>query len=268
MCVSRTLALAYVVMYSGIAIAQGISNKSQEYPDATPLPRGIVTDLAMEIAINETPKLDVPFEVFLTVKCKGNLESMEFGPDYTISFSGKGAEVIGRRDHEIHGYLKKGDIRHFSTTMIISHQVEEILIGGKVIVANFPAQGIGIELFLIDEKNGLYGSREQWLQRRIGVLGQYNNIEPEWLDVPDPAWVESNRLIAENMRKFEPTLTDSEALCLHWDNYVLIIHGIGDSGAPDSERIVHMLQAGWLEAQRSSLEQKKNWFANFMEKNP
>ena len=69
------------------------------------------------------------------------------------------------------------------------------------------------------------------------------------------------------MRKFEPALIDSEALCLHQDNYLLIINAIGDSNATDEQRIEYLLKAGWLKAQRLGAEAKEKWFNDFMEKN-
>ena len=95
----------------------------------------------------------------------------------------------------------------------------------------------------------------------------YNHLEGEWMSEPDQGFETTNRQIAEEMKKYEPALSDSEALCLHADNYKLIVNGIGDPKATDAERIEHLLQAGWLGAQRDSATVKEKWLNEFMEKN-
>ena len=164
--------------------------------------------------------------------------------------------------------LNPGAWREFSVKLRIDKITNDVLIqAGTRFKASISGAFWGLHLYLLDPETGQYGTRDQWLNRGIGVLGKYNNVEPQWFSEIDPAWAESNRKIVQEMRKFEPALTDSEALCLHQDNYFLIINAIGDSNATDEQRIEHLLKAGWLDAQRSGAEAKEKWSNEFMEKN-
>jgi len=256
-----------MVVGLSIMVAQGLVGTS---PQISPgcAPANTITAVDLEISIPFIPKVGEVFTTTLTVYCKNDLEYYKVGPDYKVCFEGD-IEITEGREHIIYGYLKKGETRRFKAKMVIKEAKERVGIGGSI-VAMRPVpfgQGVYIEMFLVDPQNGQYGTKEEWLKRTVSVFWKYNNVEPQWLVEPDCAWEESNRKIVQEMRKFEPSLSDSEALCLHQDNYLLIINAIGDANATDEQRIEHLLEAGWLEAQRAGAQSKEVWFQEFMEKN-
>jgi len=221
------------------------------------------------------PKVGEVFEVVYRVRLKEK-NSLNKHPEkmvamgYITHFSSRPMDpVTFMTEKEMFiPVLNPGEWREFSVKLKITESAENIQIqaGTHFKVSRSGAHG-AMSIYLIDPETGQYGTKEQWLNRGIGVLGKYNNVEPQWFSEIDPAWAESNRKIAEGMRKFEPALIDSEALCLHQDNYLLIINAIGDPNATDEERIEHLLKAGWLKAQRAGAQSKEAWFQEFMEKN-
>jgi len=253
-----------------IGDGQGLSKKvGPQFPSN---PRaGVITGWEAEISIPVLPRVGQPFEVNFRFRCHHNAwEQARFGPDYIFSFSTNGAIILTGEKNEFHGYMKKDDEKNFKATMIIDKPQEIVSIKGGIISpgSGYPGPfGYGLDIYLIDEEIGQYGSREQWLAKKYGVLAKYNNVEPQWLNEYDVSWVKSNRKIVSMMRQFEPTLSDSEALCLHQDNYLLIINAVGNSEANDEERIKHLLEAGWLKAQRSDAQTKEQWFNNLINEN-
>lgn len=182
------------------------------------------------------------------------------------------AEIVGQDKFFFSG-LKIGETKEFrtrcrilkpATFVEISSNLDRVIEGrlyGNV--ASFTE----IFLFLTDPATGQYGTKGEWLKKATNVFWKYNNIEPQWLSKPDQEWEAGNRKIAEEMRRFEPALTDSEALCLHRDTYLVLIRGIGDPNASDSSRAVHLLNAGWLKTQRAGAAEHDKWLSDFMGKN-
>jgi hypothetical protein len=264
-----TIRRVFLLMLSmaGILLSQRFIVRRPEWRGGL-APEGIVVSLDAEISIPHMPKVGELFEVTLIVYCKENFESARFGPDYIATFNSDGAEIIEGNEKEFHGYMQKGDIKQFTAKMIIRKPHKSVSIHGGLLSPNWPGpQGVGFTIHLIDSITGQYGPKEEWEQKVIGVFARYNPLGPQWFRKPDLRWVTMNRKIAAEMKEFEPALTDSEALCLHQDNYLLIINAIGDTFATDSERIEHLLKAGWLDAQHAGAEVKEEWFNDFMEKN-
>ena len=233
-------------------------------------------DVDQEMYISgEYPKVGDVFEVVYRIKLKEKNRLDEYpkkmvAMGYVTHFSSRPMDpVTFITEKEIFvQVLNPGEWREFSVKLRIDKITNDVLIqAGTRFKASRSGAFWGLHLYLLDPETGQYGTKEQWLNRGIGVLGKYNNVEPQWFSEIDPAWEPSNRKIAQEMRKFEPALTDSEALCLHEDNYKLIINAIGDSNATDEQRIEHLLKAGWLDAQRSGAEAKEKWFNEFMDKN-
>jgi len=221
------------------------------------------------------PEVDDVFEVVYRVRLKEE-NSLNKYPEkmvamgYVTHFSSRPMDpVTFITEKEIFvPVLNPGEWHEFSVKLRIDKIANDVLIQtGTRFKASRSGAPWGLHIYLLDPETGQYGTKEEWLKRAINVFWKYNNLEPQWLSEPDQEWEASNRKIAEEMRKFEPALTDSEALCLHEDNYKFIINAIGDSNATDDERIEHLLKAGWLEAQRSGAEAKEKWFNDFMEKN-
>jgi len=228
--------------------------------------------------VGDYPKVGEIFEVVYRIRVKEVMDYLRI-PFLTEDYCAvircippEAAEIIGKDKFFFTG-LTLGETKEFRTRCRILKPVTWICIDGDIdrAVEGKSLGPIATKgdkwLWLTDPETGQYGTKDQWLNRGIGVLGKYNNVEPQWFSEIDPTWEPSNRRIVQEMRKFEPALTDSEALCLHQDNYFLIINAIGDANATDEERIEHLLKADWLNAQRSGAEAKEKWFQDFMEKN-
>ena len=243
---------------------------------ATPDTRILTGDVEYKLYINGNyPKVGEVFEVVFRVRLKSqnDLQHMPeeaIAEGYVVSFGArpKAAVKLLSNNEIFIPVLNLGEWQEFVGKYRITKPSMWVTVGAEIRLKAVKAgPGLGHTFYLLDSLTGQYGTKEQWLKRGIGVLGKYNNVEPQWFSEIDPVWEPSNRKIAQEMRKFEPALIDSEALCLHQDNYLLIINAIGDSNATDEERIEYLLKAGWLEAQRSGAEVKEKWFNDFMEKN-
>ena len=206
----------------------------------------------------------------------------------TISVK-KGAELVGdiEPDRYVTLPLFKGDIKEYyarfkcnaSSIKAISSSAKARYLHISVGFQSFDdvnkrgLGGSGYELFLIDSLTGQLGTRNELLSALYGELSPprvfmlYNHLEGDWLKEPDQGYTLTNKKIAEEIKKFEPALSDSEALCLHADNYKLIINAIGDPNATDEERIKKLLSAGWLKAIRGGSLEKEKWQKDFMKKN-
>ncbi|KPJ49217.1 hypothetical protein AMJ40_06000 [candidate division TA06 bacterium DG_26] len=205
-----------------------------------------------------TPEIDVP-RLKIRFGFRGDVHLVSGHP--TIYTSARGGET---KTHAVRVVFKSSDVR-VSLHAGSCHKNQK----GEEVVC--PAHGSRIWLSVVDEQTGQFSSYhtyQDWLNRRSRhVFMLYNGIDSEWLPQPTMEFYELNRHIAQEMRKYEPALSDSEALCLHEDNYKLIINGIGSAGASDSVRIEYMLEAGWLKAQRAGSATKRKWLKEFMEKN-
>jgi hypothetical protein len=174
---------------------------------------------------------------------------------------------------------RKGETKAYKVTVKFLSPVPRVCIDAHICSKNekgeevcYPSGGTWRRWHLVDEETGLFGGLDEWLNHPSRcVLMLYNFFDGEWLSVPTEEsareFYRANLKIVSEMSKYEPSLTDSEALCLHQDNYRLIIHGVGDAGATDSARIAHLLNAGWLAAQRDSASVKERWLEGFMQRN-
>jgi len=232
------------------------------------------------------PKVDETFEVVYEMKVSGTADWTQRENDLTNDYvvvircipSGRegrppqATEVVGQ-DRFFFSGLKIGETKEFRTRCRILKPVTSVNIVGELDLAvqgksYGPVVRSGeIWLSLLDPATGQYVPEAEWRAKSINVFWKYNNLEPQWLSEPTQEWVEGNQKIAGEMKSFEPALTDSEALCLHRDNYLLIINGIGDPNATDSGRVVHLLNAGWLKAQRAGAREHDKWLNDFMGKN-
>ena len=229
--------------------------------------------------VGDYPKVGEIFEVVYEIKVSETadwrLRENSLTNDYAAVIRcvpPEAAEIVGQDKFPFSG-LTIGETKEFRTRCRILKPVTFVEISGnldRVIegklhgnVASFTE----IFLFLVDPATGQYGTKAEWLAKSVNVFWKYNNLEPQWLSEPTQEWVEGNQKIAGEMKSFEPALTDSEALCLHLDNYLLIINGIGDPNATDSSRVVQLLNAGWLKAQRAGAQEHDKWLNEFMRKN-
>ncbi|UCG92442.1 MAG: hypothetical protein JSV97_01640 [candidate division WOR-3 bacterium] len=259
--------LLSLIFAMGMIGAQGLTVTRPEIPPGHTVPEGLVTSIGAQISIPFMPRIGEIFEVTFTVSCKNDLDRIRFGPDYTVIFTSNAASIISGKEQRFSGYMKRGEIRQFKARMVINEPSPTVSIKAAISAPVWGPQGVGFLLFLTDEKTGQYDTKDKWLRKAANVFWKYNHLDAQWLSEPDPKLEASNRQIAVEMKKFEPALTDSEALCLHQDNYFLIINAIGDSCATDSERVEHLLKAGWLEAQRAGAKAKEKWLNDFMEEN-
>jgi hypothetical protein len=77
-----------------------------------------------------------------------------------------------------------------------------------------PFKGVAVlRRVVIDEATGQFGTDEVYRNSRL--LFRYNHMDGRWLEQGDPGSEPANREIVETLKRLEPALTDSEALCLH-----------------------------------------------------
>lgn len=243
----------------------------------TPDSRVLSSDIEWQQELaTKSPKAGEVFDVVYRVRLKSDNDLKHISEEaiaqgYIITFGKRpkdAVEIIS--DNELFvPLLPLGEWYQFTGRFKIIKPVKIISYGTEIrLKACRAGSSIGSSLYLLDSIGGIYGSKEELDKVGLShVLWKYNNAEPQWLSEPDQSWETSNQEIVIEMRKFEPSLSDSEALCLHQDNYLLIINGIGDPGVTDSERIEYLLKNGWLEVQRSSVGDKTEWFNDFMKKN-
>jgi len=259
----------------GLLMVVIVVRVSQATPPQPPLAGYIEEEVEI---VGDYPKVGEIFEVVYRIRLK-KLDDHSRGYLHTDFYAvirggfSKPIKIIGKDKFLFTGLPPVGEWKEFRFRCQILKPFNHIDINGTIhpvykgeMYGNIATMG-HLLLYLVNPETGQYGTKEEWLKRAVSVFWKYNNLEPQWLSEPDQEWETSNRKIAEEMRKFEPALTDSEALCLHQDNYLLIINAIGDSNATDDERIEHLLEAGWLEAQRAGVEAKEKWSNEFMEKN-
>ena len=229
--------------------------------------------------VGDYPKVGEIFEVVYEIKVS---ETADWRPredylkdDYAAvirCIPPEAAEIVGQDKFPFSG-LTIGGTKEFRARCRILKPVTFFEISGnldRVIEGRLygnVAEFTGIFLFLIDPATGQYGTKGEWLKKATNVFWKYENIGHQWLSEPSQEWEGGNRKIAEEMKRFAPAVSDSEALCLDRDDYLLIINAIGDPDATDSSRVVHLLNAGWLQAQRAGAEEHDKWLNEFMRKN-
>jgi hypothetical protein len=240
--------------------------------DETMVPVRTPMHIKVSLHVVGTPRLEEPVTFVYTATPDIDVRKMELQfrcSEGTELVSGSGVTYTS---------CKKGETKAYKVTVRFVSSVSRVGVNAWICVKNekgkeirCPSGRASLDWYLVDEKTGLFGGLDEWLNhpsRRVLML--YNSLDCEWLSNAT-GWADgfyrANQKIVSNMRGYEPSLTDSQALCLHQDNYRLIILGIGDAGATDSARIVHLLGAGWLTAQRDSACVKERWLAGFMERN-
>ena len=114
--------------------------------------------------------------------------------------------------------------------------------------------GADIERVVVDEKTGQLGTLGE---KYKGIEYHYDVCDGSFTKEPQIGAEEYNRKIIALMKKLEPTLTDSEALCLHSDKYKAgEPYGYKPKGSEkenwrdDSELFKYYLDNGWLKAFR------------------
>jgi len=235
-------------------------------------PSDLLTDITdQEIYLSgNPPKIGEVFEAVYRVRLKPDVK---IGPGHIfyVKFStglpSFNAEILDKNEIAL-PTLIPGEWQEVRGRFRITEPNYKVFIRALLRVkgGGYGLTGASFRLYLADSLTGQYITGEEMAKRPISVLAKYRNIEPEWLPEPDRSWEESNREIAEKMREFEPALTDSEALCLHQDNYILFNNGIGKGPLENTDRIILLLEAGWLKAQRSGAEAKQKWLNDFIEK--
>jgi hypothetical protein len=118
-----------------------------------------------------------------------------------------------------------------------------------------PSEGATMWLYLIDEQTGLFGNEAEYKNSKLEFL--YDPVEGVWLEVGEPRYGERNRRIIQTVKKLEPALTDSEALCLDSEKYRIGIPPGGSKWDEQKQEWVeedtyrYYLREGWLKAIRA-----------------
>ncbi|HEX7319414.1 MAG TPA: hypothetical protein VF399_03535 [bacterium] len=248
---SKVLGLILVVI--GMTWAQGYSVSRPEFHGGSP-PAKIVTSLGAQLSIPFMPKTGEVFEVTLTVQCNNDFENIHFGPDYTVKFFGsEGVEIISGKEHKFFGCMHKGDVKEFKAKMIIKKSDPRINIYGGISDQIWGPQGIGFDLFLIDNKTAQYGTKIEQ-ESKLPVEYRYDPIVGSFTCTPsqNPAPVEENRRIINTMKQLEPALSDSEALLLHSEMYKV--------GIPKGAAIWDSLNQHWIDKGIFEYYLKDGWY--------
>ncbi|OGC42490.1 hypothetical protein A2Y85_04815 [candidate division WOR-3 bacterium RBG_13_43_14] len=146
----------------GIIWAHGLTVK-RPMPHGGSPPMGVITSLDAQISIPFMPKVGEVFDVTLTVQCNKNFEKLRFGPAYTAIFTvSKGVEIIEGKEQKFYGYMRKDEIKQFKAKIMIKEPVSLVSIYGGISAPIWGPQGIGCEMFLIDEITGQYGTKEEY----------------------------------------------------------------------------------------------------------
>lgn len=129
--------------------------------------------------------------------------------------------------------------------------------------------GTDISRVIIDEETGQFGTVGEYLNR---VEFRYNPGVADWEPEPHEGLGPKNREIIGAFRKLEPALTDSEALCLHYDFYntpylCWTPPEKGKEKLTDEDVARYLLNQGWLEKHREGGKAKEKWLKAVSEKN-
>ncbi len=211
------------------------------------------------------PKVDEVFEVVYRFRFKPDVRPPAPGQKYYVKFVSMRAEVITRDEITVSDIVP-GQWREVRGRFKIIKPFDLVMLAARLtyVPGSYGPAGGGVEVCLLNQETGQYGT---WDERfKPSVLWRYNNVEPQWLPGPDAGWEESNRKIVDAMKKYEPALTDSEALCLHQDHYIIVTSPVWKKFESDSARITAILREGWLEAIRSGVDAKQKWLDAFMKK--
>lgn len=119
-----------------------------------------------------------------------------------------------------------------------------------------PFKGVAVlRRVVIDEETGQFGTEAAY--RNSKLVFRCDHMDGKWLEQGQPGYEPFNREIIEMMKRLEPAVTDSEALCLHSEMYHV--------GWPPSVRakwdkekqewieddiFLYYLKQGWLAAMR------------------
>ena len=166
--------------------------------------------------------------------------------------------------------IKKGEIKEFSAIVkfIKKPSIYNSINVGFSVRSSDRINGWGVGAWVInyvcvDPVTGLLGNRDDWEKSKNiavdknSIICHYDYIAGVFTKEALVGYSGENKKIIALLKEMEPSITDSEALCLHADNYKLIINAIGDPNATDEERIKKLLSAGWLKAIRSG--NRENW---------
>lgn len=222
------------------------------------------TEHKMYIA-GKYPKVGEVFEVVYQFRFKPEISPPAPGQKYYVKFVSQRAEVL-TPDEITLSDIVPGQWREVRGQFKITRPFDVVYLTARLtyVPGSYGPAGTSAGIVLLDRKTGQYGKGED--RFKPSVLWRYNNVEPQWLPGPDAGWEESNRKIVDAMKKYEPTLSDSEALCLHQEHYVIVTSPIWKKFESDSARITAILREGWLAAIRSGADAKQKWSDAFMKK--
>jgi len=238
----QNLVIAALVLLN---VASASANKTYTGPD---------------ILVKQNVKIVGEFYLNKTTKMHCTITSPVDVPEMRFTIKSRSAEVIGPK--EILASIK-ANVPH-TVDFFVLPNADPLVINVKSIGrAGDKSAGatFRIQLVLVDEKTGRFGSRDEKKYSKktdLHILRRYDYNIGEWTKKPNDSFMGGNYTIICSIRKLEPSITDSEALCLHADLFKI---GLPYKDDPNGKAVIIMdgteseqykcsLGNGWLKAFR------------------
>jgi hypothetical protein len=182
--------------------------------------------------------------------------------------SSKGAEILSGPG-SVHISAKKGETKAYKVRVRYRSVPADVTVLAHVRVKEDEGKEFWEEsgwthtgcLMVVDEETGRLGGWDEY--RNSKLVFRYDGALGRWLESGDPGYEANNSKIIDRIRKLEPALTDSEALCLYADivNPETPYKHQGpvewNPGNADPEK--YLLDRGWLEKHRQGDHVKVPW---------
>lgn len=234
-----------------------------------------MTKMRYSIPVKATFGLSKEPRLGETARVTYEITPSEDVPEMRVSFDRlKGVELVSRGT-VFHSSADKGETKVFSIEVrFVSSPVDlGVWVRGKAILedgTSLPLRSGGrLYRVIVDEDTGQFGTVGKYLDR---VEFRYNPGVADWEPEPHEGLGPKNRRIIEAFKKLEPALTDSEALCLHYDfhNIAYLYWAPPKEGREkftDEDVARYLLEQGWLKKDREGGKAKADWIKALSEKN-
>jgi len=217
------------------------------------------------------PKVGETFEIVYRIKVKELADWSQrkdfLTQDYcaVIHVPSEAAEIIGKDKFFFTG-LTIGESKEFRTLCRILKPWNWIQVSGRIeLVYQGKLHGpvalkVGIDIYLVDLQTGQYGTREEY-EGKLPVEYRYDPLVGTFTcsSSQNPAPVEENKAIIKMIKQLEPTLSDSEALLLHSEQYKV--------GVPKGVSKWDEKNQRWTEEKIFEYYLKDGWFKALRENN-
>ncbi len=227
-----------------------------------------MTKMRYSIPVKATFRLSKEPRLGETVRVTYTITPSEDVPEMRVSFDKlKGVEVVSGGT-VFHSGADKGETKVFSIEVrLVSSPVDlGVWVRGKAILEDGTSlplcSGGRLARMIVDEETGQFGTWGEYCNSKLEF--RYDPVDGSWLEVGVPGLASWNRRIIEMMRRLEPAISDSEALCLHSEMYqVLIPPEVSARWDEEKQEWIedeifrYYLQEGWLKAMREG--RREDW---------